>query len=387
MVQPHPVQRVGVVGGGQLAWMMGPGAQKLGLALVVQTPHATDPAVAIAAHTILASVTDTAATAALAETCDVITFENEFVDLPGLKTLAAQGVRFYPQLEVLALVLDKADQRAYFQRLGLPNPPFVVLDSAADLPDLPRPTTALGFPLVLKTRRLGYDGYGTFILADFTALQETWQRLDYAPVILEAFVPFTKELAVMVARSPQGDIAIYPTVETRQVQQVCRWVQVPAQVSPAVDDQVQHIAQTLATALDLVGIMGIELFLTADDQVLINEIAPRTHNSGHYTLDACATSQFEQHLRAIAGLPLGSVALTCPQAVMVNLLGFETSHQDYAQQRHQLENLPGAHVYWYNKTEARPGRKLGHVTLCLGADAQPEQAIQAVEAIWYPPGY
>jgi 5-(carboxyamino)imidazole ribonucleotide synthase len=384
MVQPRPVKRVGVVGGGQLAWMMGPAAQALGLDLVVQTPQQSDPAAAIAAQTILAPVTDPQGTAALAQQCDVVTFENEFVDLPALKALADKGVVFYPQLEVLGLVLDKFDQRRYFEQIRLPNPRFVSLSSEADLPDLEAFANALGFPLVLKTRRLGYDGYGTFILKTLDDLQATWQRLGYPPVLLEEFVPFTHELAVMVARSAAGEIAVYPTVETQQVDQVCRRVIAPAAVPEAVEAQMQHIARTLVDQLQAVGILGIECFLTPEGKVLINEIAPRTHNSGHYTLDACVTSQFEQQLRAVSGLPLGPVSLTCPRAVMVNLLGFEAADSDYAEQRQALSHLPHSHVYWYGKSQSRPGRKLGHVTLCLDPGDDLATVIQSVEALWYP---
>lgn len=384
MEQPRLAKRVGVVGGGQLAWMMGPAAQQLGLELIVQTPHKTDPAVAIAAHTIFAPVADPKGTAELAQHCDVVTFENEFIDLPALKALAEQGVLFYPQLDVLALVLDKYDQRSYFTHIGLPNPRFITLESEEDLPNLATSAAEIGFPLVLKTRRLGYDGYGTFILKTFEDLQATWQRIGYPPVLLEEFVPFTKELAVMVARSATGEVVIYPTVETQQINQVCRHVFAPAEVSPAIDDQVQTIARTLVEHLQAVGIIGIELFLTPEGKVLVNEIAPRTHNSGHYTLNACVTSQFEQQLRAVSGQPLGSVALTCEQVVMVNLLGFESAQDDYREKRDKLIRLPNSHLYWYGKPESRPGRKLGHVTVCLGQHEDPQAVVQEIEAIWYP---
>lgn len=376
--------RIGVIGGGQLAWMMGPAAEKLGLELIVQTGKESDPAVAIASQTILAPVADAEGTARLSQHCDVITFENEFIDLPQLQALAARGVKFAPRLEVLAPVLDKYHQRRFYEDIGLPNPPFVTLASAADLPHLSEKAAAVGFPLVLKTRRLGYDGYGTFMVKNPEQLQATWQQTGYAPVILEAFIPFTKELAVMVARAASGEVAIYPTVETQQIDQVCRRVIAPAAVDAAVRSQVEYIARTLVEALELVGIVGIELFLTADNQVLINEMAPRTHNSGHYSLDACATSQFEQQLRAVSGLPLGPVEMTCHRAVMVNLLGFEQATQDYVFQRAQIAQLPHAHLYWYGKAESRPGRKLGHVTLCLGPQEDPEAAIAAVEEFWYP---
>jgi 5-(carboxyamino)imidazole ribonucleotide synthase len=184
-----------------------------------------------------------------------------------------------------------------------------------------------------------------------------------------------------------GEVVIYPVVETQQEQQVCRRVIAPADISPQVAAQIAHIACTLLNHLEVVGVFGIELFLTEDDKVLVNEIAPRTHNSGHFSLDACETSQFEQHLRAVCGLPLGNTDLNCPGAVMVNLLGYENSQSDYLQKRQQIEQIPQAHLHWYGKTESRPGRKLGHVTVILDQH-QREYAIataQKIESIWYEP--
>lgn len=380
-------KNIGIIGGGQLAWMMAPGAKKLGLSLRIQTPSQSDPAVSVADQVVLGAIADATATATLANQCDVISFENEFIDLPALQALEQQDVQFYPQLRCLEPLLDKYDQRLYCQRLGLLSPEFVTLHSKADLSNLEASVDHVGLPLALKTRRHGYDGQGTFILQDLDAVRATWARLEYQPILLEEFVPFERELAVMVARSQTGEIALYPVVESEQIDQVCRRVIAPAAVSDRVRQQVTHIATTLMNQLEVVGIFGIELFLTTDDRVLINEIAPRTHNSGHYTLDACATSQFEQQLRAVSGLPLGLPELTCSQAVMINLLGFETSSSDYADQRAALSALDNAHLYWYGKTESRPGRKLGHVTLiCDRVHTRNEldHLIQQVEAIWYP---
>lgn len=387
-------KRVGVIGGGQLAWMMGPAAQSLGVELVVQTPSLTDPAVAIAMDTVLADIEDAQATARLAQQCEVITFENEFIDLEGLTVLAQQGVQFQPALSTLQPLLDKYDQRCLLQALNLPTPRFLALEH----PELP---AGWQFPVVVKARRHGYDGQGTFILKTQADLEQVWQRLGQPSVLLEEWVPFERELAVMSARSHTGEIVTYPVAETQQVEQVCRRVLVPAAVDQSVQQQVVQIAHRLLDQLKAVGIFGIELFLTAEGKVLVNEIAPRTHNSGHYTLDACATSQFEQHLRAVCHLPLGSIAWTqtatehCCGAVMVNLLGYEDSDSDYAEQRQQLASLPHSFVYWYGKTPARPGRKLGHVTVLLmqptatlqnwaeqlRTDSQ--RLIQQVESIWY----
>ena len=390
MAERPQVQRVGVIGGGQLAWMMSAGAKALGLELWVQTPSEEDPAVAIAHQTILGPVADATTTAELATHCDVITFENEFIDLPELRKLENNGTTFYPQLDCLAPLLDKYDQRQYCEQINLPSPPFATLHSESDLPSLREKVNAIGLPLALKTRRHGYDGQGTFILDTVEAVESTWKKLGYQPVLLEAFVDFDKELAVMVARSQAGDVVVYPVVETEQIEQVCRRVVAPARVSVAVAEEVSAIARQLVNSLGVVGIFGIELFLTAEGKVLINEIAPRTHNSGHYTLDACETSQFEQQLRAVSGQPLGATDMTTPSAVMVNLLGTENTPagktSEYRAKRDKIAALPNAHLYWYGKAQSRIGRKLAHVTVLtdgLNEDTAIAEIIQRIESIWY----
>ncbi|WP_246841437.1 5-(carboxyamino)imidazole ribonucleotide synthase [Chroococcidiopsis sp. TS-821] len=371
------IKRVGVIGGGQLAWMMAPPAQALGIELVIQTPSFDDPAVAIAADTVIAPIDDADATKELARRCDLITFENEFVDLAALFPLAASGVCFRPRLEALSPLLDKYHQRCYLEKLGIPQPEFA-------LPSSPK---HIKFPVVLKTRRHGYDGQGTFIIKDSETLQQKLATLHkLSEVLLEEFIPFERELAVMAARSIDGNVMTFPIVETQQENQVCRRAIAPAAISSTVAQEIEAIARTLMTSLQAVGVFGIELFLTQDQKVLVNEIAPRTHNSGHFTIDACVTSQFEQHLRAICDLPLGSSALTCGGAVMVNLLGYEYAQDEYIEKRAQISQVPHARVHWYGKHESRPGRKLGHVTVLID-QFHPEaaQAIaQKIESLWYP---
>ncbi|WP_442923077.1 5-(carboxyamino)imidazole ribonucleotide synthase [Microcoleus sp. A006_D1] len=374
-------KRVGVVGGGQLASMMGDAASALGIELVVQTPNATDPAVSVAAGAVLAAVDDVLATAHLADGCDVITFENEFVDLDGLRTLEQQGVLFQPSLSSLSPLLDKYVQRCYLKGLGLPTPRFWAWDCSADLP--------IDFPFVVKVRRHGYDGQGTFIVKDRESFESISAKLAGQSLLVEELVPFDRELAVIAARSATGSIAIYPIVETQQLHQVCRLAIAPADISLDVKTAACAIAHTLLNSLEAVGIFGIELFLTSDNKLLVNEIAPRTHNSGHFTIDACETSQFEQHLRAVCQLPLGNCDLKCAGAVMVNLLGYESAESDYLEKRKELAQISGAFVHWYGKKESRPGRKLGHVTVVLdgelgGIGGKSASAIaQTVESIWY----
>jgi len=377
-------QRIGVIGGGQLAWMMGLEAPNLGLEIVVQTPKATDPAVETAMDYVLAPIADATATKTLSDRCDILTFENEFVDLSALEPLAVQGIVFRPRLQALKPLLDKYTQRQFLAANDLPNPPYVTLDETIADGEVTAIAAPIGFPLVMKTRRLGYDGQGTFMIQSAAELTATWSRIGRQPVLLEAFIPFEKELAVMVARATSGDVAVYPVVETQQIDQVCRRVIAPAAVSAAVRERVAAIARTLIERLDFVGVLGIELFLAPGDKVLVNEVAPRTHNSGHYTLDACATSQFAQQLLAVTGQPLGNPAMTCDRAVMVNLLGFEEATSDYGEVRSQLAQIPRAHVHWYDKQQSRPGRKLGHVTVCLDTGENDQAIMQKIEDIWYP---
>ena len=370
------IERVGVIGGGQLAWMMGAEARKLALKLIVQTPNSEDPAVSLADDVILAAIDDAKATSRLAELCDVITFENEFIDLEALKLLAQKGVCFRPTLDCLSPLLDKYHQNRYLQSIGLPTPEFISVESSENI------KSPFGFPVVLKARRHGYDGRGTFIIKSQQELEATWERFKRPQMILEEFIPFEKELAVIAARSSNGEIVIYPVVETYQKEQVCRWVIAPADVSATVIDQIISIARTILEKLAVVGVFGIELFLSKDNKVLINELAPRTHNSGHYTLDACNTSQFAMQLRSVADLPLTSPQLKCYSAIMVNLLGITGS---YPEQLESLAQIPNSHLHWYGKRESRPGRKMGHVTILFPQtpSKSSETVAKEIESIWY----
>ena len=373
-------KKVGVIGGGQLAWMMAQVAPSENIDLWVQTPSEKDSAVSLATGVIYGEVACVSATTKLAQDCDVITFENEFVDLPELQKLVDKGVCFYPRLSSLFPLLDKYDQRCFFQNQGLPIPKFSAYDHDSDF-------DAFSFPIVLKARRHGYDGQGTVIVKSEDELQKTLIKFQDTPLLIEEFIPFEKELAVIVARSVTGEIKIYPTVETYQHNQVCRWVIVPTHLSEKQVSKINAIANKLVEALDYVGVLGIEIFLTKEGNVLINEIAPRTHNSGHYTLDACETSQFAMQLQAITGQKLGNVDLKSNGAVMVNLLGYESSTSDYLSKRKAIANL-GAYVHWYGKT-SRIGRKLGHATALLNSNSSAQlqkegkQIIDQIESIWY----
>jgi 5-(carboxyamino)imidazole ribonucleotide synthase len=372
---------IGVVGGGQLAWMLAAAARELDLELHVQTPAADDPATALASSVVQARLDDVDATRELARRCAAISFENEWVDLEALAPLEADGVTFLPQLQALASLVSKKAQRQLLERLGLPAPRWCELPAGGALP----PGFAL--PMMAKTCRGGYDGKGTVVLRSPADLASLAHGADPDDWILEELVAFELELAQLVCRDRAGNLQCYPLVQTHQHRQVCDWVLSPAAVPQAVQAFARNIACSLVTALDYVGVLSIELFY-GPAGLQVNEIAPRTHNSGHVTIEASHTSQFAQQVRIVAGLPLGPAELRVPGALMVNLLGFETGDSDYAAQRQALAALPGATVHWYGKSTARPGRKLGHVTLVLqGADPeerqrQAMQRLEQVRATW-----
>lgn len=361
--------------------MLAAAARELDLELHVQTPAADDPATALASSVVQARLDDVDATRELARRCAAISFENEWVDLEALAPLEADGVTFLPRLEALAPLVSKKAQRQLLERLGLPAPRWCELPPGGALP----PGFAL--PMMAKACRGGYDGKGTMVLRSPADLASLAHGADPEHWILEELVAFELELAQLVCRDRDGNVQCYPLVQTHQHEQVCDWVLSPAAVPQAVQAFARNIACSLITSLDYVGVLSIELFY-GPAGLQVNEIAPRTHNSGHVTIEASPTSQFAQQARIVAGLPLGPAELQVPGALMVNLLGFETGDSDYAAQRQALAALPGATVHWYGKTAARPGRKLGHVTLVLEADdpgerqRQAMQRLEQVRAIW-----
>ncbi len=380
-------QKIGVIGGGQLAWMMAIAAKKIGLELAVQAESADEPAVNIADLVIYGKVADADATAKLSEHCQVITFENEFVDLVALQELMDRDgdhrILFLPKLKTLAISVDKLNQRQHFRDRGIPTPEFYSVNTELTLLAA---AERLGYPLVLKARRHGYDGKATWVIANQIDLQSAWESMHRAPSIAEAFIPFERELAVIAARSETGEISIYPVVETLQINQVCRRTIAPARIDHIISKKVKIIAKEIVTSLDAVGVFGIEFFLTAKGDVSVNEIAPRTHNSGHYTIEGCQTSQFEQLLRVVSGMSLGDISMVAPVIVMVNLLGFEKAvceNYDYLEKRQEIANFPNTYIHWYDKKQSSVGRKLGHVTILAQTYDVALEISDRIENIWY----
>jgi 5-(carboxyamino)imidazole ribonucleotide synthase len=313
---------------------------------------------------------DADAVRALGEAAGVVTLENEFVDAAALASVESAGTPVRPRPAILARVQDKALQKALLRDAGLPTAPWRVAEGPDDLAAAGR---ELGWPLMLKARKLGYDGYGNATCGGEAEAREAFARLDAGEgVLVEGMVAFAKELAAMVARSPSGEVRRYPVVETVQRDHVCHEVVAPAPVPVDVLSRAGEVAAAAAAAADGLGVTGVEMFVAGDGGVLVNELAPRPHNSGHYTIEACETSQFENHLRGVLDLPLGEVGMRAPAAAMVNLLGSASgpARPDVA----AALAVEGAHLHLYDKAEVRRGRKMGHVT-ALGAT--PQEALDA----------
>lgn len=380
--EPSGSAAIGVVGGGQLAWMLADAAAELGIAVHVQTPGEADPATRNASSVVQSGLRDVTATAELARRSRAITFENEWLDLEALAPLAAAGVCFLPSLQALEPLVCKRSQRQLLDRLRLPTPRWCeVPDADAALP------AGMAYPLMAKAASGGYDGKGTAVLRSPADLAALLQRVKADDWFLEELVAFELELALSVARDSAGRVEVWPLAQTHQHRQVCDWVLTPAAVPHAVQAFARNVGASLVTALNYVGVLAIEFFY-GPGGLQVNEIAPRTHNSAHVTIEAARTSQFAQQARIVAGLPLGSTDLQVPGALMVNLLGFLADETDYQAPRAALAALPHASVHWYGKQGAGLGRKLGHVTLLLeggSAPAREQEAMErlaAVRAIW-----
>ena len=347
---------VGMVGGGQLARMTHQAAIALGLSLRVLAEHPDDAAALVTPDVELGAADDLSALRRFAKTCDVVTFDHEHVPQERLQAMEADGVVVRPGSGALLYAQDKLAQRRRLAEMGIPVPVFAPVSTPADVAAFGEEH---GWPVVLKAVRGGYDGRGVWVLSEQPA------ELPGANVYVEQRVPLVHELALQVARRPSGEMAAWPLVETVQQDGICVEVIAPApRISPALAADAKSIAMRLAEELDVTGVLAVELF-EAPGGLVVNELAMRPHNSGHWTIDGSRTSQFEQHVRAVLDWPLGDPSPTAPVSVMVNLLGGEQT--DLAQSLPRaLGAVPEAAIHLYGKS-ARPGRKLGHVTVC-GAD-------------------
>ena len=364
--------RIGIVGGGQLAKMTALPAMELGCEIVILEKTENTPSSSLAAEILHGDWDDPANLLNLANKVDVVSLENEFVDANSLKAVEQAGHRLYPSSATIALVQDKLIQKQALSDAGIAVTPFAAVNSPEEIK---QHAEQLGWPLVLKARRNGYDGKGNATLNSATDIDDAWKKLDgdNRTLYVEGFCNFTGELAVMVTRSSDGNMVNYPVVESVQKDHICHIVRAPARIDDEIADEAIELARKAVTTIDGVGTIGVEMFITQDKHIILNEMAPRVHNSGHYTIEACECSQFENHVRAILGLPLGSTKMIAPAAVMINMLG-EEQGTGYPVGIEQALAVEGAHIHVYGKTTTNIGRKMGHIT-ALGSDINEAEQI------------
>jgi 5-(carboxyamino)imidazole ribonucleotide synthase len=356
-----PNATIGIVGGGQLGRMTALAAARLGYRCHILTPEPDSPAAQVAAGVTLGDYEDEATLREFAASVDVITFEFENVSAAGLDLLASlRPVR--PSPAVLRVSQDRVVEKTFLNAAGVATAPWLPVASQAELEAA---VGQLGLPAILKTTRLGYDGKGQAMLRTPADLAPAFAGLEPKPLILEGFVDFACEVSVVVARGADGEMAAFDTVENRHRDHILDLTLAPARIPPPTAATAEATARLVAEGLDLIGLLAVEMFITADGRVVANEIAPRPHNSGHWTIDACPASQFEMHVRAVAGLPLPP-ASRHSDAVMKNLVGpGETALWP------DILATPGLIPHLYGKAEARPGRKMGHVTRLFPRGALP----------------
>lgn len=362
---------IGVLGGGQLGRMLAIAARRMGYRVHAFDPQPDGPAGQICDVEVNADYSDRAAIEAFTDAVDVVSFEFENIPFEAIEWVAARRpVR--PRGEVLHICQNREREKSFLHKNGFPCAPFRVVDSPEALTAA---LTEIGFPCVLKTADFGYDGKGQIKLSENEVPAEIWSRFDAPRGVLEKWIPFKAELSVVCARSVTGEIVAFPVSENHHVHHILDLSIVPGRFPATVLESAHKLACEITQRLDVVGLLAVEMFLTSDGELLVNELAPRPHNSGHFTFDACVTSQFEQQLRAVCGLPLGSPHLLQP-VVMWNLLGdlWFDGEPDW----NVVLSDPRAKLHLYGKSQPRPSRKMGHV--CLLADSV-EEALAAISSM------
>lgn len=371
--------KVGIAGGGQLGRMLAEAAHELGHPVVVLDVTPNSPAGQVADEQIVADYKDAEAIRTLAASCDVLTYEIESVNAEALRALADAGFPVHPTPHTLALIKDKLRQKEFLAARGIPTAPFCAPESAEQL----------GYPYIFKARSGGFDGRGNALVEKKEDLAVALERLGGVAMYAEGFVRFEKELAIVAARTTGGQTSVYPLVETVHKDHICHEVIAPAPVDAEVARKAHDLAQKVLASFDGAGVFAIEMFLVSSEttlsehsrvegsahstgsgrsvayQLIVNEIAPRVHNSGHFSIEGCVTSQFEQHIRAITGMPLGSPDMKVPAAVMINILGDRTGPAE-PKGVEEAEALGGIYVHIYGKAETKPQRKMGHITATAG---------------------
>ncbi len=351
---------IGILGGGQLARMSLQAASRLGISIAILEKHSGSPAGMLTRKEFAGWVDNHILLEQFARQCDAVTLENEFIDASNLYFIETLGIRMVPSSDTIALIQDKYIQKRTMAAAGIPVPAFIPVTDTSEYQKLKK---LFGKKFLLKSRKMGYDGYGNAMITSPEDYVSSIEKLTkrHSDIYAEGFVNFEKELAVMVVRT-QKEVKTYPVVETIQENHICKLVLAPAGIPKKTAELAKQIAVAAVEAVDGFGIFGVELFCNSAGDVLVNEMAPRPHNSGHYTIEATVTSQFENHIRSVLGLPLGSTEMNCKNAVMINILGRgdgtgEIKNMD------KLMKMGDFYLHNYGKKVSRPGRKMGHITL------------------------
>ncbi len=363
---------IGIVGGGQLGRMLTQAAKKLGFRVIVLDPTPDSPAGQVADLQIVKDFKSAEGIRDIAAVSDFMTFEIESANAEALEELVSKGHMINPSPQTLSIIKDKFAQKQFLIQHDVP-----VADSRSvtGKADILRAIEDLSLPILLKAKRDAYDGRGNALVKTEADIEAAMKKLGDRELYVEKFVPFVKELAVVVARGMAGEIVAYPPVETIHKNNICHIVLSPAPIDPVILGKAQELAVRILSHLKGVGVFAIEMFVAADDSILVNEIAPRVHNSGHHTIEGHKTSQFEQHIRAITGMPLGKVEQLAPAAVMINILG-ERAGIAKIQGIENVLSIPGASIHVYGKLETRPERKMGHITII---DSDLDSALEKAE--------
>lgn len=363
--------RLGILGGGQLGKMIIQPAMDYNISCIILDPDPNAPCKEYASEFHQGKLTDFDTVYNFGKQVDLLTIEIENVNCDALEKLEREGVKVYPQPAVIRLIQDKGAQKEFYRKNGIPTAPFKLLSGKGELESID-----IDYPKMLKLRKEGYDGRGVMKLGSVEDILNAFE----APSVLEDLIPFEKELSVIVARNAKGEMVTFPLVEMEfhPVQNLVEFLFAPSDVGEDIEIKAAVIAKKVAESLGIVGLLAVEMFLTKEGEILVNEVAPRVHNSGHHSIEGNVTSQFEQHVRAITGLPLGDTRLVLP-SVMVNLLGDDgyNGEAKYAGLDEVL-SMPGVHVHLYGKKLTRPFRKMGHVTIC---DADLETAKERARAV------
>ncbi|KAI9262160.1 phosphoribosylaminoimidazole carboxylase [Phascolomyces articulosus] len=371
-------QKVGILGGGQLGRMMVEAASRLNLSVTILDAPTDAPAKQIEstqAH-IHGAFKDATKIRELAENVDVLTVEIEHVDAHVLSEIEAEGkVKVHPSAKTVKTIQDKYFQKQHLTSHGVPVSEY--LDTPNEVAVLAA-GKQFGYPFMLKSKTMAYDGKGNYVVKTEADVKPAMEALKNLPLYAEKWAPFVKELAVMVVRRANGEVRAYPMVETIHKNSICHLVIAPAQVDGAILSKAQEIAMDAIKTFPGAGIFGVEMFLMQDGSILLNEIAPRPHNSGHYTIEACDTSQFENHMRAILDMPLGSTAMKVPASIMVNILGSSTDMVECYKPCHEALVTDGATIHLYGKKECRAGRKMGHITVVGESMMQAQERLKPI---------